>query len=719
MTKALAALVVLCLAALFAFEASAQQADPDRRVGDLFTDDLLMTADELVHDEATDTIIASGNVEVAQGERVLRARRIHYSQRDGVVTASGDVALQEPDGDVLFAESVELTGDLRSGVIHRLSVLMADDARIVAGGARRIDGNRTVMRKAVFSPCALCPDEPARPPLWQLKAGTVVHDETDRDLTYYDASLEFFGLPVLYTPYFRHPDPSVIRQSGFLSPLYRSSRALGAEVTIPYHWSLAPHRDVTFSPRFTSDEGVVLAGEYRERTRDGQFAFDASVTQANTAAEDGGRTRGHVFGHGLFDIDQNWRWGFGVERALDDTYLSRYDISSEDELVSSLFAERYSQRSYLSGYSYAFQSLRAGEQSDQSPIVLPLLDTNLVTAPDYAGGYATLDANLMVLERFDGTDSRRLSIAGGWHRPMILAGGHLFRVDASLRGDLYHFYEPVDHTQPLGTMKSDSAARFVPELAVEWRYPLVSRLGSFRQLIEPIVQGVISPNGGNPAEIPNEDSQDLEFDHTNLFSTNRFTGLDRVETGRRVNYGVRLGFYGPEGGRATASFGQSVREKKNALFGPGSGLEHRLSDFVGHILMQPSPLIDFSLRFRLDHRDATIRRNEIGLAAGPSWLRGRIGFVDLDQHPDSMMRDGGGAREALMNFTTKPFDNWTFSSGIRRDVRDNTSIDWRAGLSYEDECIVINTGVSRSFTRDRDIEPDTVWHLSVILKQAG
>ena len=507
-----------------------------------------MTADELTYDEDTDSIIATGNVEVAQGERVLRAARIRYRQSDGVVTATGDVALREPGGEVLFADSVELTGDLRSGVIRRLSVLLTDNSRIVAGGARRFDGNRTVMRKAVFSPCELCADEPARAPLWQLKAGTVVHDQADHDLTYYDASLEFFGVPVFYTPYFRHPDPSVTRQSGFLSPLYRSSRALGADVTIPYHWSIAPHRDATFLPRFTSEEGVVLAGEYRERTRDGEFAIDASITQASTAAEDGQQAARACLRPRASSIStRTWRWGFNLERALDDTYLNRYDISSEDELVTTLFAEQYSQRSFLSGRSYLFQSLRAGEQSDQSPIVLPLLEASLVTAPDYAGGYATLDGNLMILERLDGTDSRRLSIAGGWHRPMILAGGHLIRIDASLRGDLYHAYTPVDREHPSGAMKSDTTARFLPQLAVEWRYPLISRLGSIRQLIEPIMQGVVSPDGGNSYNIPNEDSRDLEFDHTNLFSTNRFTGLDRIETGRRINYGVRLGFFGPEG----------------------------------------------------------------------------------------------------------------------------------------------------------------------------
>ena len=132
--------------------------------------------------------------------------------------------------------------------------------------------------------------------------------------------------------------------------------------------------------------------------------------------------------------------------------------------------------------------------------------------------------------------------------------------------DLYHAYTPADRGDPYGVMRSETAGRFVPELAVEWRYPLITRIGSLRQLIEPIVQGVISPDGGNPHKIPNEDSRDLEFDHTNLFSTNRHTGLDRIETGPRVNYGVRLGFYGPGGGRATALIGQSARAKDDSPF---------------------------------------------------------------------------------------------------------------------------------------------------------
>jgi len=711
---ALAGLVLLCAA-----QAGAQEAGESPDFDGVLAGDFLMIADTLSYEEASDTVVASGNVEVAQGGRVLRAATLSYRLREGVVTASGDVALLEPSGEVMFADSVELSGDLRSGVIRRLGLLLSDNSRLTAAGARRLDGNRTVMRKAVYSPCELCPENPARPPLWQLRAGTVVHDQGERSLTYYDTSLEVLGLPVLYTPYFRHPDPTVKRHTGFLTPVYRSSAALGAEAMVPYYWNIAPNRDATFSPRFTSDEGVVLAGQYRARTESGHYLLDASITHANTTAEEDRRLRGHLFGEGLFDIDAEARWGFDVEGALDDTYLARYDISSKDDLVSNLFAETYDRRSFMSANAYAFQSLRAGFQSDRSPIVLPLLDANLVSAPEYFGGYATLDGNLMVLERQDGMDSRRISLTGGWHRPMILEGGHLLRIDASLRGDFYHFRKPLAYAPSAAKEGSDTETRAVPQLSVEWRYPLITYIGSIRHLIEPIAQGVISPYGGNPDDIPNEDSLDLEFDHTNLFSTNRFTGFDRVESGRRVNYGVRLGFYGPDGGRASALFGQSARAKEDDLFESGSGLEHQLSDYVGRIFVQPSPLVDVSWRFRLDRRDFVARRNEIDLAAGPEWLRGQIGFADLDRQSGTTTEEFVGGREAVVGVSTTLLDTYSFAAQTRRDLKDNATIRWNLGLSYEDECVLVGTGVTRSFTRDRDVQPDTVLYFTVKLRPAG
>lgn len=709
------------LLALAAIPAGAQttatgETDPANE----FSGAVVVTADALVHDEGTDTVIASGNVEIAQGVRTLRADRLRYRRREGTVTASGGVVLIEPGRAALFADEVALTDDLRNGVVHRLSLLLADRSRVVANSAERRDGNRTVMRKAVFSPCNLCPEGDARPPLWQIRAREAVHDEAARSMTYRGASLELFGVPIAYTPYFRYPDPTVKRASGMLAPKYRISSELGLDVETRYYWNIAPHRDATFSPRFTSDEGIVLAGEYRERTHDGFFEIDGSITRPHTESLDGRKFRGHLFTNGAFNIDPTWRWGFDLKRALDDTYLRRYAILPDDELVSNLFAESYNGRSVLSGDGYWFQGLTAGDDDDRIPIVLPLLDANVVSAPDSAGGYLTLDGNAMVLERQTGTDSRRLSVTGGWNRPFVSDGGHVFRLDANLRGDLYHTAVPRDPARPSGARETRVTGRLIPEAAVEWRFPLVARIGTARQVVEPIVQGIASPRGGNPGEIPNEDSRGLDFNHANLFSDNRFTGFDRVEGGPRVNYGVHLGFHGREGERVDALLGQVARLKEDRSFPTESGLRGRLSDYVGRVFVRPLSWTDLVYRFRFNRHDFSVRRSEVDLGARLDRLRGSLTYVDVDRHAEGGTVPSVNRKEIVLDGAAGFLDGWTFSARTRRNLAGaGATVDWSVGLSYQDECVLVDTRMVRSFTRDRDVEPDTRFLLTVLLKHAG
>ena len=63
-------------------------------------------------------------------------------------------------------------------------------------------------------------------------------------------------------------------------------------------------------------------------------------------------------------------------------------------------------------------------------------------------------------------------------------------------------------------------------------------------------------------------------------------------------------------------------------------------------------------------------------------------------------------------------DGWTLSAGTRRNLA-GAAIDWNVGLSYRDECILVGARMVRSFTRDRDVEPDTQFLFTVLLKHAG
>ena len=226
---------------------------------------VLFKADQLRNEQKIGLVVATGNVEFTQNGRTLLADSVTYNRRTDTVTANGNISLLEPTGEVVFADYIELTGNMRDGVIENMRVRMSDNSRIAAAGGRRIGGMRTEFRKAVYSPCELCEKDPTRAPIWQVKASRVSHDQETKDVTYRNAFLEFYGIPVMYTPYLSHPDPTVERRTGFLVPTYGSDSELGTLVSTPYYFDIAPNMDATVTPIVTTNEGVVGSGEFRHR----------------------------------------------------------------------------------------------------------------------------------------------------------------------------------------------------------------------------------------------------------------------------------------------------------------------------------------------------------------------------------------------------------------------------------------------------------------------
>ncbi|MEJ2016026.1 MAG: LptA/OstA family protein, partial [Limibacillus sp.] len=222
----------------------------------------MLTADEVTYDESLGVVVARGNVEVSQGQRVLKADTVSYNTRTRVVTASGNVSLTEPTGDVLFAEYVELTDDLAEGFISGVGALLSDDSRLAAARGYRRGDREITLERGVFSPCDLCRDDPTRAPLWQIKAAEVTHDQVEKTIEYRDARMEIFGIPVAYTPYFEHPDPTVERKEGFLAPSFISSSELGYGVRTPYYWPIGTDKNLTLTPLMTADKVFMRAGNY-------------------------------------------------------------------------------------------------------------------------------------------------------------------------------------------------------------------------------------------------------------------------------------------------------------------------------------------------------------------------------------------------------------------------------------------------------------------------
>ncbi|MBT3991665.1 MAG: LPS-assembly protein LptD [Rhodospirillaceae bacterium] len=671
---------------------------------------IVFTADEVTNNQELGIIKASGSVEISHNNQVLLADTISYNQRQDMVTASGNVSLLEQSGHVLFAEYMEISGDFKTGIIRDLRIRLADNARIAASGARRTNGTHTEMRNAVYSPCDSCASKPDQPPLWQVKAKKIVHDQKEKLIEYYDAWMEISGVPVVYTPYFSHPDPTVKRKSGFLTPGMGGSTSLGTAVSVPYFYAIAPNKDVTITPTITSKEGLLMAGEYRQRYTNGNLEASGSLTY-----DSNDELRGHIDSTGRFDIDQKWRWGFDAKRSTDDTYLRRYSFPSSRTLTSRAYVEGFSRRNYLAVDSYAFQGTAVEDDPGQSPLVLPMIEYSSLSDVGKFGARTSFNASSVVMTRSEGTDTRRISVGGGWHLPHIGRLGDVTDFSATVRGDLYHVNNLT---------RSDSendyngfSGRIHPQLKADWRLPLARQHGSVSQIVEPLASVIVSPYGGNDTKIPNEDSIDLEFDDTNLFSANKFTGFDRVESGPRINYGLKWGLVGSKGGHTTVFAGQSYRLKEDDTFAAGSGLEGRLSDFVGRVNISPGSHLDLIYRTRLDKDNLAPKRNEVQMSVGPPALRMSTNYVFFDSQNDAEF----SGREEISGAVSAQLDRfWRSSISGRYDLQDDGDLrNIALNLVYECECFTFSTTISRQFYEDRDLRPNDTILFKLTFKTLG
>ena len=384
--------------------------------------------------------------------------------------------------------------------------------------------------------------------------------------------------------------------------------------------------------------------------------------------------------------------------------------------------EGFRGRNYIAVNNYLFQGLRSGDDNDQAPIIFPMLDYNFVSEPNKSGATYNLDANVLVLNRIEGRRSRRAAARAAWELPHTSPIGDVYKLTASLQGSAYWVegFNPEfeNEVAPQGTGEGDFITGHIfPQLALQWSYPWVNDNADFSQVFEPVAQVVAAPDFDVPDEVPNEDSQEFEFDDTNLFALNRFAGFDRVDPGSRVDYGLRWSALSPTLGQSNAFFGQSYRLEEEQDFGANSGLEDNFSDIVGRVQFNPLEYFDLLYRVRLDKDDLTPRRNELDATFGPPALRFSLNYLDLSDESDQ--GEFKSREELRISAHSRLSEYWSAFASHQRDLEGEQSLSTKAGITYQDECCFIEAVAARSFFNDRDIEPEDSIFFRVILKHLG
>lgn len=681
---------------------------------------VLLEADSVDYDKVNHIAIATGHVSVTQGDTVILADRMSYNQDTDQIFAEGNVSMLEPSGNVYFSDKMELHNQMKSGVINQFKARLPDKSLLVAQQANRINENKTELFKAAYTPCnANCnKDDPNSPPLWQMRAEHMTIDETAQEVSYEDAYFDVYGVPMMYLPYFSHSTPGADNESGILTPSYQHSSSLGSIGRLPVYYVISQDKDVTLTPMYTSKSGPVMIGEYRERFDSGPMILGGSITSAPNidALGDpipGHELRGDISAKGAFQIDDTYDWGFNARRATDDTYLGLYDFSHDTLLTSRLYGEGTNfpgtnDRSYAVVQALSFQGLTGQDNARLIPKIAPLADATFQSDPGWYNSRFTLDADAMSLYTESGPDSRRLSATVGWKLPYISDDGEVIEFDTKLRNDIYSVNNVM---QADGTNFTGVTGREVPEVSTTWRYPFMNRIAENSSLmIEPIFNFTASPGGGNPDKIPNEDSLVPEFTDTNLFSDDRFAGLDRVEVGPRFSYGLRGQAQILSDKYVDWLFGQQYREDNDPNFPISNDPNSHLSDYVGKVGLNYAP-VSIAYRFRLDKDNFAPHRSEVDSSYNAYPFNVSLSYLSLKDDPVLASRQQVAASSSI-NFTKE----WLWIANVNRDLLLDQFITLGTGVAYQNECTIIAGVINRQYTEEADIKPSTTFQFRVFLK---
>lgn len=694
-------------------------------------------AEELVYSEVDDTVTATGNVVLRRKTQLLTADRVVWDRRAGQVEASGAVRIGDDRGNVLVADSLVLSDDLRDGAIENLLLVLEDGGRLAAKSGQRQD-NRSTLERAVYSPCAVVDSRTGCPqtPLWAVKAVRVRHDPGERRVYYTSARLEFLGVPLLVLPRFSHPESSLRNLSGLLTPGLRISQELGLEIAIPYYWSISPSQDLTATANIYSREFPMVALEYRNLTEIGPVRFTLRGTwaqgveygddfQIQKTGEFG--FRGMVEGNGRLTHGEDLTSTFALRLTSDPNFPGRYQVTYDTRFRSLYALEKQQPNLYAAGRAWYFQYLNPGVPTERIAQAAPLGEVTWRPEATPLGGRVTFDANMLHIFRAEGQQYQRFLGWSTWERSLLTAMGQRVTFTGLLRSDLYLVQDAERADLPVYAGRDGTQGRFIPAAAMNIEWPFAGRLGKGVQTIVPRLMFVGSARDVNE-DIPNEDSRAIELDDINMFAMNRFPGYDRWEGGARMVYGLAWD-WSRERIALSADIGQSFRFDAPDPFMPaGTGLDSRLSDIVGRFSVQAGRLLSLTQRLRLDKDNLQVRRSDLDLTVGSGRTFATGGYLRFNR--DDVIEDLPDQEEVRFGAQIALLRYWAIFGSANVDLTSPAEdplstgdgfqpIRSQAGFIYDDECFELRFTWRRNYIDNLNAPRGNSFSFSLNLKNLG
>ena len=643
---------------------------------------------------------ARDDVELRRADQLLTTTFLQYDPQRETVMMPGKVFYEDSvlyiNGSSAYYNFIDENGsfyDVDYG-------LVGSSARGSATDVTLESGTNSVLHGMQFTTC------PGDTPEWLLKAKELELDFEDGVGTVKGAQLRFFDIPFIYLPYMTFPIDDR-RKSGFLYPYISTANDNGFEFSIPYYWNIAPDQDATITPRYFTERGFMLTGEYRFITprTGGTLNFDYLNNDQKTDE----RRFHYTFAHEA-RFTPRWSSRLLVDRVSDDQYFQDFSNSlaaaSRQYLRSNYGIYGSGRHWQLRTYVDDFQVVDDAVDPRNTPYTrLPRVVFDLDKPLGFQGLGLQLDAELVYFDRDLGVTGARFDIYPrvewniethwGYMRPS--AGYRYTSYDLNWHG------LPGDTSPDRGTqiLSFDSGMFFERD----------SKKGNL-QTLEPRLFYLYVPYE-NQRGLPDFDTAPFTFGFSQLFHYNRFTGADRQADANQLTLALTTRSMNQLNGRElwSLSFGQILYFENQRVLSVDNTplLSENSSPFIAEFIINLTNRVNGRIGTQWDWQNSRFDVAVIGATyTAPSGLR--LGAEYRYRR--------GSVDQYDIRYYQPINESWRVLGRVNYSMLDNDLLSAEAGFEYDSCCWALRV-LAKRFLRNREGDHRDAIYVQLVLKGLG
>ena len=678
--------------------------------------DITFTSDNLEVNEKTNIMTASGNVVIISDGRKITANKVRYDQDADKAVAIGNVVLLEKDGSKFASQEVILTNEFKSIIAIPLNGRLADGSFIAAKSLNRNDLGESFFNEGIYTACN-CNIEEGETPIWRIESNSIKHDPKTKTIYHKHVKMKIFSIPVYYLPYLSHPDWTVKRRTGFLTPVYGYSERNRFHSKIPFYY--APENDESWDMTFTSHQsgksGHADQLNFRKKFESTSVISNVFKGNLDTNKSDGD----NVFGINLYvssKLGNNWDMELEGKYSDQDTFMRRYGFDGNSKYKSFINLEKKNQNAISNIEIYNIENLDEGKNSNNEPVLAPAISHHIFNSDDNYNYDIKLNAHSIYNDEY--YDIKRWSGSGEISKT-INYNNYVFEANANLGLDLYS----IQGRPSTDTDNNKYIDRISSGLSISTSKQHYINYDSFGLLLEPKIQlsAIISPDRTD--EVPNRDSAGFRLDQANLFLNNQYQGRDNIQNNYRVNAGITSLIMTENTGNIDFFVGQSQK-----LGGTEKNITTKNQDRQSHIInsfdWNVSEAANFSWFSLYNHHNMKSDLSNFNFNGSKNTWNYSANHSSIHREFISDSTD----REELKLSLSKKFTNWKTSYSTtysmnedkQNNISESLALEYTGtGYMFQNCLTILLQYKSTGGVEDRDILSEDSIYLTFNFRNLG